>query len=371
MIIFIKDWKKMLRIATIDGHKRMSTQELLQKISRSLEEGETDFHISASGQHDIGGPCWNAKGKPLRFVVSNPGQRVGSMCLPGTEVIVEGPAPADVGWLNSGGQVIVKGDAGDTAGHCAAGGIIYIGGRAGTRSGSLMKRDPLCEAPELWVLESVGSFSFEFMGGGCAVVCGHDSQTLPSVLGQRPCVGMVGGTVYFRGPCGDLPPDVSLLPLEEDDIAWLDKGLENFLTAIGKTGLRKELSIWRHWRKLVPAKRDQAAKRTTMREFHEKSWLPNGVFGDILADDGGTEPLCAAGRQRLREPLWHNGQMNCVDCRQCLEHCPRTAVKRREVGENIDYSVVAAKCIGCGICAAVCPNDVWQMRLVTMESVMR
>ena len=55
----------MLRIATIDGHKRMSTQELLQKISRSLEEGETDFHISASGQHDIGGPCWNGTGKRI------------------------------------------------------------------------------------------------------------------------------------------------------------------------------------------------------------------------------------------------------------------------------------------------------------------
>ena len=37
------------------------------------------------------------------------------------------------------------------------------------------------------------------MGGGKAVVCGVDSEEFASVLGERPCVGMVGGTVYFRG----------------------------------------------------------------------------------------------------------------------------------------------------------------------------
>lgn len=48
-------------------------------------------------------------------------------------------------------------------------------------------------------IKNVGSFSFEFMGGGKAVVCGVDSEEFASVLGERPCVGMVGGTVYFRG----------------------------------------------------------------------------------------------------------------------------------------------------------------------------
>ena len=28
---------------------------------------------------------------------------------------------------------------------------------------------------ELWILKNTGSFSFEFMGGGRAVVCGYDS----------------------------------------------------------------------------------------------------------------------------------------------------------------------------------------------------
>ena len=66
-------------------------------------------------------------------------QVVTSMCLPNTEILVEGSTSADVGWLNSGGRITVMGDAGDTAGHCSSGGKIFIGGRAGTRTGSLME----------------------------------------------------------------------------------------------------------------------------------------------------------------------------------------------------------------------------------------
>ena len=62
-----------------------------------------------------------------------------------------------------------------------------------------MKHDPKYPAPEFWVLKNTGSFSFEFMGGGTAVVCGWDCDDLESVLGSRSCVGMVGGTVYVRG----------------------------------------------------------------------------------------------------------------------------------------------------------------------------
>ena len=114
-------------------------------------------------------------------------------------IVVEGSAPADIGWLNAGAKIIVKGDGGDTAAHCAAGGKIYVGGRVGTRSGALMKHDPKFEPPEFWVLKNTGSFSFEFMGGGIAVICGYDCENLESVLGNRSCVGMVGGTVYVRG----------------------------------------------------------------------------------------------------------------------------------------------------------------------------
>ena len=43
----------MLTIDTLAGGKRLSTQELLTAISEALAAGETEFHILASGQHDI------------------------------------------------------------------------------------------------------------------------------------------------------------------------------------------------------------------------------------------------------------------------------------------------------------------------------
>lgn len=353
----------MLRINTVTGHERMSTQELLLTIAEAVEAGETEFQILASGQHDIGGPLWNREGRPLFFTVANPGQRAGSMCLPGTTVIVDGSAPADVGWLNAGGIIAVKGDAGDTAGHCAAAGKIYIGGRAGARTGSLMKHDPAMPPPELWILNSTGSFSFEFMGGGTAVICGHDSQTLKSVLGHRPCVGMVGGTVYFRGPVSDIPPDVEILPIDEKDIAWLESGLEEFLDKIGGSRYKAELSVWKHWRKLVPAKVKETAQKPDVAAFKAISWPPQGLFGDILNDDGQTLPLVVTGKEKLREPVRINAD-SCVDCRKCAIVCPQGAIKRRlkQPDKKIaEYQATSEKCIGCGFCAAVCPQSVWQM----------
>lgn len=340
----------------------MSTQALLNAIAEAVANGETEFRIAASGQHDIGGPLWNASGQPIHILVTNPGQRAGAMCLPGTTVEINGSSPADVGWLNSGGTIVVRGDAGDTAGHCAAAGKIFIGGRSGTRTGSLMKHDPALEPPELWILQSVGSFSFEFMGGGRAVVCGHDSQTLPSIFGQRPCVGMVGGAVYFRGPVGEMPPDVKIEELSQEDIAWLDHGLDEFLESINQSRLKPELCIWRHWRKLVPLS-DTAARRRDVSEFRKESWLSGGVFGDLVPDDLAVCSLTPRGVNRLRIPLWENGAGKCTDCRSCLTACPNSAVLRRAARDNQSpiYTCRAEKCSGCGFCSAVCPAGVWTM----------
>lgn len=351
----------MLHLTTVHDHHRLSTQDLLLRIEEAVERGETEFVIEASGQHDIGGPLWNREGRPLRFTVTNPGQRVGGMCLPDTEVIVNGPAPADVGWLNAGGRIVVRGDAGDTAGHCAAAGRIYIGGRAGTRSGSLMKHDPQYEAPELWILQSVGSFSFEFMGGGKAVVCGWNSQTLPSVLGERPCVGMVGGVVYVRGPLGELPPDVAAHPLNADDIAFLDSGLEGFLEAVERPRLRRELTIWKHWRKLLPAPHaaDNHQGLPDMRDFRRNRWVTDGIFGDVCPDDFRVNALLAHAADRLRRPLWENAR----HAAPCEHACPADIPSQRRfnllregrVEEALrlvlDYSPFPAS-----VCGHVCPN---------------
>ncbi|MDE7241506.1 4Fe-4S binding protein [Desulfovibrio sp.] len=367
----------MLFISTVNGHERMSTRDLLLRIKSAVEAGETDFRIEASGQHDIGGPLWNAQGRTLHFEVSNPGQRVGSMALPGTEIVVRGPAPADVGWLNSGGRITVLGDCGDTTGHCAAAGVIHVAGRAGTRTGSLMKHDPRREPPELWVLGTVSSFAFEFMGGGRAVVCGVDAgggggeHPAPSVpLGERPCVGMVGGVVYVRGAVPELPPGVRGLPLDDADLAWLAPGLASFLAAVERPELMKALSRWRDWRKIVPDMHGgdgdgaPGGRDGAMRRFRAHSWPEGGLFGDVLPDSGRVTDLVASGDGRLRAPVWDAEAGPCRECLACVRACPQAALRRRGAtggGAPCVFSVEPARCIGCGICVAVCPQGLWRL----------
>src|SRR6056297_2897662 len=113
----MSDKKLNALIEGFENGKRISTQTLLQEIYEKMDAGVTEFTVNASGQHDIGGPLWNDEGT-LTFRVKNPGQRLGAMGMMGTEIIVEGSAPADVGWLNAGANIVVKGDGGDTTAHC-------------------------------------------------------------------------------------------------------------------------------------------------------------------------------------------------------------------------------------------------------------
>ena len=98
----------MFSIDTLVQHERMSTQDLLMAIGEAVARGETQFEIHASGQHDIGGPLWHPEGKKLHFHGWNAGQRTGSMCLPGTEIVIEESTSADVGWRNAGGIITVN-----------------------------------------------------------------------------------------------------------------------------------------------------------------------------------------------------------------------------------------------------------------------
>jgi NADPH-dependent glutamate synthase beta subunit-like oxidoreductase/glutamate synthase domain-containing protein 3/ferredoxin len=345
------------------GHDRMSTQDLLLAISDAVEKGETKFEIAAAGQHDIGGPLWNKEGKTLHFHVTNPGQRLGSMCLPGTEIVCDGSTSADVGWLNAGGIITVRGDAGDTAGHCSSGGKIYIGGRGGTRTGSLMKHDPLYEEPELWILKNVGSFSFEFMGGGRAIVCGYDSKQFASVLGERACVGMVGGVVYVRGPIDTYPADVICTDLDEDDIKFIDGGMADFLKAVARPEIRQELSDWSQWHKLRPLtfeeKKQHEQPKPDLHEFRTREWVKGGIFSDVAMDDFAVKNLIENGDYRLRVPSWDNAKY----ASPCEYNCPTGIPTQRrykllregKTAEAYQLELEYTPFPG-SVCGSVCPN---------------
>lgn len=347
--------KGICKIKTLNDNIRMSTQELLQLINKKLEEGYTDFDIEACGQHNIGGSSWaRNREEELTFRIKNPGQRAGAMALSGTSIYIEGSAPADVGWLNSGAKIVVDGDCGDTAAHCAAGGKIYVSGRTGTRSGALMKHDPKFELPEFWVLKNTGSFSFEFMGGGIAVICGYNCDELNSILGNRSCVGMVGGVIYFRGNIQGVADCVEIQNLNDEDITFLSSGMSEFLKEIKKDALYNELSLWDDWKKIVPVK-NKTSNRMSVAEFRKNHWIENGIFGDFIKDDLVVYNLPATGDGRVRIPVWD--KENCVNCKICLNNCPNNAISENDK----IYSCIDDKCIGCGICSAVCPNSCWNL----------
>ncbi len=351
-------------INTIENDKRISTQNLMQEIWSAIDDGVTDFEINACGQHNIGGSVWSKNGDDLNFYVTNPGQRVGAMGAKGTNIYVEGSAPADTGWLNSGAKIVVNGDSGDTTGHCAASGKIYIAGNVGTRSGALMKKDPKFPAPELWVLGSTASFSFEFMGGGIAVVCGLNCENMPSVLGDRACVGMVGGIVYVRGSISNLSDDVYLLDLDENDISFLKNGLKTFLFEVKKDKYYDELINFTKWHKIVAKTYEERQIRNniSLNTFRINKWfdeIGGSIFSDLIQDDFKSYDLVQTGVSRLRKPNWKNYAYSAP----CEYNCPikiptqkrfslLRAGKIKEAHELVlDYSPFPAR-----VCGQVCPN---------------
>lgn len=338
------------------NNERMSTQGLLQLIYKKIEEGFVDFEIDACGQHDIAGALYaKDKTKTLNFTIKNPGQRVGGMALKNTNIKILGSAPADVGWLNSGANITVLGDTGDTAGHCAASGKIYIQGSTGARTGALMKFDPKFKAPELWVLKNTGSFSFEFMSGGIGVICGVDCEKMKSILKNRACVGMVGGTIYIRGKIEDLASCVEITELNKEDKEFLKEGLKDYLKNIERKELYKKLTDFSKWQKIVPKKNVENVEKISIEEFKKKYWFKGGLFGDLVEDNNEVYSL-AEPKSKLRKPIWD--KKLCVGCGLCLNNCPNKAITK----ENNEYKADDLKCIGCSICEAICPKKAWSMQ---------
>ena len=342
--------------------RRLSTQILLQKIYTALEQGETEFEVLSSGHHNIGGPLWTEDGTPLKFRVKNPGQRVGSFGLNGTDIVVDGSAPADAGWLNAGATLTILGDSGDTTAHCAASGKIYVAGQVGTRSGSLMKHDPAFDAPELWVLKKTGSFSFEFMGGGIGVICGVDCENEESILGDRGCAGMVGGTLYIRGPVTGLSNDVWLMELDEADHQFLRQGLPEFLERIERQDLTDTLTDMRPWKKIVAKTYEErnAKERISLNEFRLGKWVEGGIFGDIVDDDyNHVAGLVNAGDDRLKVPHWMEKRY----AAPCQSSCPsfiptqdRLKLLREGKEKEAMELVLRYSPFPASVCGQVCPN---------------
>ncbi|NOX20144.1 MAG: FAD-dependent oxidoreductase [Nitrospirae bacterium] len=360
--------KKVVIKGNRDG-KRVPSRVLEAEIQEAVRQGARELHIIADGQHGIGGRIWPRE-EGVKVVVEGPvGQRLGSMGMFGTEIIVMGSASDDVGWLNCGAKITVLGDVTNGAHNAAAQGILYVQGGGGARCDTMTKHNPKFDPPQSWYFRDVGDTFAEFKAGGIAVVCGVNPRNPKNILGYRPCVGMVGGVIYFRGEIeGYSESDVKLLELTDQDWQWLVENMKPYLEAIDRMEYYEELTSDRKaWRKLIPYTAQERAKRKPFKmsvtEFRNSIWEPGvgqgGIFAEYLDHPRTVLPYITTGVDRRFRPVWNNYKY----APPCEYACPtgiptyrRTQLIRQgKLHEAIEL-VLEYSPLPATVCGEVCPN---------------
>ncbi|MBN1474787.1 MAG: FAD-dependent oxidoreductase [Syntrophaceae bacterium] len=361
--------KESMKITGLENDVRVESRILEERIQKAVAEGFKQIEVTAYGQHGIGGRLWRAGHEQITVnVLGTSGQRLGSMGFANTVVEAFGPASDDVGWLNAGAQIIVHGNASNGVANAMAQGKVYIGGDIGARGMTMTKHNPRFEPPELWVFGKAGDSFAEFMAGGIAVVCGVGAEKEKDVLGYRPCVGMVGGKIYFRGKQSSYSLlDAKLITeLPTEEWAWLKANLKKFLQAIGKQYLFGELSGKRSdWQILIALKpyEKNGRKLRPMSAYKLDAWDKElgagGLIGDLSSEDRSPIGMITTGELRRFVPVWENEKY----LPPCQAHCPTgipvrkrwELIRKGKVDEAVSlvlqYSPFAAT-----VCGYLCPN---------------
>lgn len=358
------------RIHRIYGHEegaRLKSRILEERIQKAVRNGYRKLEVDAMGQHGIGGRLWISKEEPISLSIKgSPGQRIGSKGFPGTTIEVHGAASDDVGWLNAGAEITVHGNASNGACNAMAQGKVFISGNIGSRGMTMTKTNPRFDPPELWVLGSVGDYFAEFMAGGTAVICGHEAQNSKNVLGYRPCVGMVGGRIFVRGPIdGFSQADALMEPIDDETWAWLTANLEAYLKRIKRTRLLKRLTRREEWQ-LIRAKTPFEKKGKTRRpiaDFRANVWDAElgqgGMIGDLTDLDRSPIPLVVHGELRRSVPVWENRKY----LAPCQSSCPTgmpvqkrwQLVRDGLIDEAVDLALAYTP-FPSTVCGYLCPN---------------
>jgi NADPH-dependent glutamate synthase beta subunit-like oxidoreductase/glutamate synthase domain-containing protein 3/NAD-dependent dihydropyrimidine dehydrogenase PreA subunit len=367
--------------AVLEGNRggaRVSSREFEDLVQAAVKAGARTLTIKADGQHGIGGRLWTAykdeartKIDPIRITVEGvPGQRLGSMGFFGTEITVKGSASDDTGWINCGSTITVLGDVTNGAHNAAAQGRLYVQGGGGARCDTMTKQNPRFAPPESWYFRDMGDSFAEFKAGGIAVVCGVNPRHPDNILGYRPCVGMVGGTIYFRGPIKETYSrnDVQVLDLTPQDWAWLTGNMKPYLKAIRREEyyeqLTREITDWKKIIAYTPAERSKRMKtRKPMTEFRLDSWDKavgsGGIFGPFITHDRTSLPYVTTGEDRRNRPVWANEKY----LPPCAFNCPtgipshtRAKLIRDGKVEEALALVLEYSPLPASVCGEVCPN---------------
>lgn len=362
------DEKTVEIFGNVEG-KRLPSRVLEEIIQESVRSGARTLLVHADGQHGIGGRIF-PQDEPVRFIVDGPvGQRLGSMGMFGTEIIVKGSASDDVGWLNAGARITVLGDVTNGAFNAAAQGVLYVQGGGGARCETLTKRNPKYDPPQSWFFRDVGDSFAEFKAGGISVVCGVNPRNRHSVLGYRPCVGMVGGVIYFRGKIdGYSEKDVRLEEIDENDWKWLVENMKPFLTAIQREEYFDVLTRSpEEWRKLVaiPAEERKriSKKKVLISEFRKENWEKEvgkgGIFADYINFDTSPLPYITTGNDRRFRPVWNNYKYAAPCEFSCPSSIPtqrRTFLLRNGRYEEAVKLILNYSPFPVSVCGFVCPS---------------
>ncbi len=360
---------KALTIHGIVKGQRVPSRLLEEQIQQAVKEGVRELHIIADGQHGIGGRIWPT-GETIKITIEGTaGQRVGSMGMPGTEILVKGSTSDDVGWINCGANITVLGDVTNGAFNAAAQGILYVQGSGGARCDTMTKHNPRFDPPQSWYFRNVGDSFAEFKAGGIAVVCGINPRNPSSILGYRPCVGMVGGTIYFRGPIGEFSErDVKLLDLTPQDWEWLTKNIKPYLQAINREEYLNELTRSQaEWKKFIAytpqEKRARRWFKMSTSDFRNNYWEKEvgegGIFGPYLEHDRTILPYITTGNDRRNKPVWANEKYLPPCAYNCPTHIPShqraSLIRQGKLHEALEL-VLQYSPLPATVCGQICPN---------------
>jgi NADPH-dependent glutamate synthase beta subunit-like oxidoreductase/glutamate synthase domain-containing protein 3/ferredoxin len=360
----------MIIKGNING-KRVSSKDLEEQLQKAVKDGAQELTVQADGQHGLGGRIWPRGSKVKVTIEGTAGQRVGSMGMDNTEIVIKGSSSDDTGWLNCGAVITVLGDVANGAHNAAAQGMLYVQGGGGARCDTMTKKNPRLPDLQSWYFRGVGDSFAEFKAGGIAVVCGVNPRDTENILGYRPCVGMVGGTVYFRGPIKNeySKADVQLVDLTPQDWEWLTANMKPYLTAIDRMSYYEELTRDANsWKKLIaftPAEKAKKKGKLKMglTEFRLNVWEKEvgagGMFGAYLTHDRSVLPYITSGEERRWMPLWKNDQFLPPCAYACPSRIPshkRAALIRQGKTAEALALVLQYSPLPATVCGTVCPN---------------
>ena len=339
-----------------------------EKLVRHAAADSGALLLETYGQHNIGIRLQREDGLTIR-VKGPSGQRLGCMGMPGTTIVCEGATSDDVGYLNIGAEITVLGDATNGACNAMAAGRVSIGGSIGARGLTMTKWNPDYDKPELWVLGSTGDSFAEFNCGGIAVVCGVDAKNPENVLGYRPCVGMVGGRIYFRGKHDHSfnQTNARLATPSDDEWQWLVERMPAYLDRIGREDLLTTLTKREEWQILIAVTPQERALMYSgpmpMAEFRNNHWN-KALGGDPLRDlapglDRSPIGAIVTGDLRRKKPWWANLESAAPCTYYCPIHIPtvdRLRLIREGKADEAYELIMRYTPLPASVCGAVCPN---------------